>query len=257
MNWRNLILVLANIPFALVGGVLAVFAGGGQLSLGAMIGFVTLFGITVRNSTMLLSHYEHLVEVEGKQWGYRTAAQGVSEGLTPILRTVLVTALGLLPLAIGSGAALDRRSKARWRSSFSAGWLHRRRSICLSCPPLHCALDDSRCDLSMPDSLPQTSAAWPSLRAAVHTSRAASAFKAAIPSPTTRSGQPCGCTPSRGRSQSSRHSREHHCGSTGTARVKLPLCLRNGASNKALDRLTTKAPAAVTEKGSGAGGNGL
>ncbi len=76
MNWRNLILVLANIPFALVGGVLAVFAGGGQLSLGAMIGFVTLFGITVRNSTMLLSHYEHLVEVEGKQWGYRTAAQG-------------------------------------------------------------------------------------------------------------------------------------------------------------------------------------
>ncbi len=105
MNWRNLILVLANIPFALVGGVLAVFAGGGQLSLGAMIGFVTLFGITLRNSIMLISHYEHLVEVEGKGWGYETAAQGASERLAPILMTALVTALGLLPLAIGSGAA--------------------------------------------------------------------------------------------------------------------------------------------------------
>jgi len=105
MNWRNLILVLVNIPFALVGGVLAVFAGGGQLSLGAMIGFVTLFGLTLRNSIMLISHYEHLVEVEGRVWGYETAAQGASERLAPILMTALVTALGLLPLAIGSGAA--------------------------------------------------------------------------------------------------------------------------------------------------------
>jgi len=104
-NWRNLFLVLANIPFALVGGVLAVFAGGGELSLGAMIGFVTLFGITLRNSIMLISHYEHLVEVEGKHWGYETAAQGAAERLAPILMTALVTALGLLPLAIGSGAA--------------------------------------------------------------------------------------------------------------------------------------------------------
>ncbi len=105
MNWRNLVLVLANIPFALVGGVLAVFAGGGQLSLGAMIGFVTLFGITLRNSIMLISHYEHLVEVEGREWGYETAAQGAAERLAPILMTALVTALGLLPLAVGSGAA--------------------------------------------------------------------------------------------------------------------------------------------------------
>lgn len=105
MNWRNLVLVLANIPFALVGGVLAVFAGGGELSLGAMIGFVTLFGITLRNSIMLISHYEHLVDVEGKEWGYETAAQGAAERLAPILMTALVTALGLLPLAIGSGAA--------------------------------------------------------------------------------------------------------------------------------------------------------
>jgi len=104
MNARNLLLVLANLPFALVGGVLAVFAGGGELSLGAMVGFVTLFGITVRNSIMLISHYEHLVTVEGREWGCRTAIDGASERLVPILMTALVTALGLLPLAIGSNA---------------------------------------------------------------------------------------------------------------------------------------------------------
>lgn len=101
---RNLVLVLVNLPFALVGGVLAVFAGGGQLSLGATVGFVTLFGITLRNSIMLISHYEHLVTVEGKQWDRRTAIDGASERLIPILMTALVTALGLLPLAIGSSA---------------------------------------------------------------------------------------------------------------------------------------------------------
>lgn len=104
-NGRNLLLVLANIPFALVGGVLAVFAGGGGLSLGAMVGFVTLFGITLRNSIMLISHYEHLVDVEGMAWEYETALHGASERLAPILMTALVTALALLPLAIGSGAA--------------------------------------------------------------------------------------------------------------------------------------------------------
>ncbi len=104
MNARNLLLVLANLPFALVGGVLAVFAGGGMLSLGAMVGFVTLFGITLRNSIMLISHYEQLVTVEGREWGYRTAIDGASERLIPILMTALVTALGLLPLAIGSNA---------------------------------------------------------------------------------------------------------------------------------------------------------
>ena len=104
MNVRNLLLVLVNLPFALIGGVLAVFAGGGVLSLGAMVGFVTLFGITIRNSIMLISHYEHLVSVEGREWRYRTAIDGAAERLAPILMTALVTALGLLPLAIGRNA---------------------------------------------------------------------------------------------------------------------------------------------------------
>lgn len=102
-NFRNLLLVLANLPFALVGGVLAALLTGGNLSLGSLVGFVTLFGITLRNSIMLISHYEHLVHFEGMTWDLNTALRGASERLAPILMTALVTGLGLLPLAIGSG----------------------------------------------------------------------------------------------------------------------------------------------------------
>ncbi len=102
-NHRNLLLVLSNLPFALVGGVAAALLTGGNLSLGSLVGFVTLFGITLRNSIMLISHYEHLVGVEGHTWGLATALRGASERLAPILMTALVTGLGLLPLAIGSG----------------------------------------------------------------------------------------------------------------------------------------------------------
>ena len=100
-NWRNLLLILANLPFALVGGVLAVFVTGGLLSLGGMVGFVTLFGITLRNSILMIAHYEHLVEAEGMQWEVKTAIKGASDRLIPILMTSIVTGLGILPLAIG------------------------------------------------------------------------------------------------------------------------------------------------------------
>ena len=102
-NWRNLLLVLANLPFAMVGGVLAVLLTGGQLSLGALIGFVTLAGITLRNSIMMISHFEHLVAIDGRDWNAATAMEGASDRLVPIVMTSLVTALGLLPLAVGMG----------------------------------------------------------------------------------------------------------------------------------------------------------
>src|SRR5205823_5299738 len=96
--------------FALVGGVLAVWVAGlfehGQstsLTIGSLVGFVTLFGITTRNSIMMISHFEHLVKEEGLTWGPEAVLRGASERLMPILMTATVTALGLLPLALGSG----------------------------------------------------------------------------------------------------------------------------------------------------------
>jgi CzcA family heavy metal efflux pump len=102
-NYRNLLLVLTNLPFALVGGVLIALITGGKLSLGSLVGFVTLFGITVRNSILLIDHYQHLVTFEGTAWNLDTALRGASERLAPILMTALVTGVGLLPLALGSG----------------------------------------------------------------------------------------------------------------------------------------------------------
>ena len=102
-HWRNLVLVLINLPFAFVGGVFAVALTGGLLSLGSMVGFVTLFGITLRNSMLMISHYEHLVVFEDRAWGVETAIQGAADRLVPILMTSLVTGLGLLPLALGVG----------------------------------------------------------------------------------------------------------------------------------------------------------
>lgn len=102
-NTRALILVMVNIPFAVIGGVLSVLATGGLLSLGSMVGFVTLFGITLRNSIMLISHYEYLVNEGGMEWNLDTAIQGASERVAPIVMTALVTGIGLLPLAVLSG----------------------------------------------------------------------------------------------------------------------------------------------------------
>lgn len=102
-NLRNLGLAFLNLPFALVGGVVAVMLSGGWMTLGSLVGFATLFGITLRNSIMLVSHYQHLVAREGLPWNLETMVRGAAERLPSILMTALVTSLGLLPLALGSG----------------------------------------------------------------------------------------------------------------------------------------------------------
>jgi len=102
---RHALLTLANLPFALIGGVVAVMLTGATLSVGSVVGFVTLFGITVRNSIMLLAHYQHLVEEQGKQWDLQTALLGASERLPSILMTALVTALAMFPIAFNSDNA--------------------------------------------------------------------------------------------------------------------------------------------------------
>jgi Cu/Ag efflux pump CusA len=99
---RNAILAFVNLPFALIGGVVAVVITDANLSVGSIVGFVTLFGITVRNSIMLLSHYKYLVEVKGNYWNLETAIQGAQERLPSILMTALVTALAMLPIAFNS-----------------------------------------------------------------------------------------------------------------------------------------------------------
>jgi Cu/Ag efflux pump CusA len=100
-NGRNLAIVLANLPFAFVGGVAAVAASGAVLSLGSMVGLVALFGITLRNSILIVAHYDRLVRVDGRTWGVDLAIEGAADRLAPILMTTLVTALGLMPMALG------------------------------------------------------------------------------------------------------------------------------------------------------------
>jgi len=100
---KKLSLTLLNLPFALIGGVIAASLHGGWISIGSLVGFVTLFGITLRNSIMLISHYQHLVDYEGHTWNLETCILGASERLPSILMTALVAGLALLPIAIGSG----------------------------------------------------------------------------------------------------------------------------------------------------------
>jgi CzcA family heavy metal efflux pump len=102
LNWRaNGWLVMANLPFSLLGGVLIIGATGIGLSLGSLVGLVTVFGISARNAILQLAHYEHMVEREGMTWDFALVLRGANERLIPILMTATVTALGLAPLAAG------------------------------------------------------------------------------------------------------------------------------------------------------------
>jgi Cu/Ag efflux pump CusA len=97
--------VMLNLPFSLIGGVLALAVTGQSLSLGALVGLVTVFGISARNAILLLTHLEHLVDREGGAFEPALITRAAAERLLPVLMTALVTALGLIPLALGVGRA--------------------------------------------------------------------------------------------------------------------------------------------------------
>jgi len=94
-------LIALTIPFALIGGVASVFLTGGVLSLGSLVGFVTVLGIAARNGIMLISHYRHLEDQEHVPFGRELVMRGAEERLAPILMTALVTSLALVPIVSG------------------------------------------------------------------------------------------------------------------------------------------------------------
>ncbi|MCA8976323.1 MAG: efflux RND transporter permease subunit, partial [Planctomycetes bacterium] len=97
---RLTLLVAVTLPFALIGGVAGAALGGGVLSLGSLVGFVTVLGIAARNGIMLVSHYRHLQRVEGEPFGLGLVMRGAEERLSPILMTASSAALALLPLVL-------------------------------------------------------------------------------------------------------------------------------------------------------------
>ena len=98
---RESAVILINLPLALIGGVFALLLTTGEVSIPAVIGFISLFGIATRNGMLLISHYRHLQEVEG--YSIRDSViHGSLDRLNPILMTALCSALALIPLALGS-----------------------------------------------------------------------------------------------------------------------------------------------------------
>jgi len=100
MNWRLAIVGYIALPAALVGGVLAAFLGDGIISLGSIVGFLTVLGIVARNGIMLMCHYQHLERVEGVPFGPELVIRGARERISPILMTASATAMALVPLLV-------------------------------------------------------------------------------------------------------------------------------------------------------------
>jgi CzcA family heavy metal efflux pump len=99
-SWRLALLIFLTLPMALVGGVLANRIGGGVISLGSLVGFFTVFGISARNGILLVNHCQHLEKHEGEKFGPALVLRGARERLSPILMTSLATALAVVPLVV-------------------------------------------------------------------------------------------------------------------------------------------------------------
>ncbi|MCI0734153.1 MAG: efflux RND transporter permease subunit [Methylococcaceae bacterium] len=98
---RLMLLVALTLPFALIGGVIGAFLGGAVLSLGSLVGFVTVLGIAARNGILMISHFKHLEANEGEPFGAALVLRGAKERLAPILMTASTAGLALLPIIAG------------------------------------------------------------------------------------------------------------------------------------------------------------
>ncbi|MGB8983242.1 MAG: efflux RND transporter permease subunit [Anaerolineales bacterium] len=99
-NWRMTFLTFFTLPWALVGGALAAYVSSGIISLGSMVGLLTILGIATRNGIMMISHFQHLEEQEGEAFGPELVMRGAKERIAPIMMTALTTGLALLPLVL-------------------------------------------------------------------------------------------------------------------------------------------------------------
>ncbi|MBI4464373.1 MAG: efflux RND transporter permease subunit, partial [Acidobacteria bacterium] len=102
---RDALIIMFNLPLALMGGAIGVFLSGGVLSVASLIGFITVFGIATRNGIMLISHIRHLMKYEGVEDLYQAVIRGASERLAPILMTALAAGLALVPIVLRMGEA--------------------------------------------------------------------------------------------------------------------------------------------------------